>query len=77
MTEVEQKVIAAVANALGASVSEVLLQSSLEDLGADDIDRVAIAMELEDEFEIDLEDLDTTASSWKTVQDIVVSFASK
>lgn len=77
MNEVEQKVISVAATILGVSAETLTLQSSLADYAADDIDRVELAMELEDEFESELEDLDGTAAGWKTLQDIVVSFTSK
>ena len=52
------------------SVSEnVTLETRLESLGLDSLDMVEFVMELEEEFDITVED--SAAESWQTVGDII------
>lgn len=48
---------------------DVREDSSLSDLGVDDLDRVAIAMRLEERFGIEVSD--KAERSWATVSDVV------
>lgn len=55
---------------LGVGTDEVTKQASfVEDLGADSLDLVELVMVAEDEFEIEIPDLD--AEEWVTVGDAV------
>ena len=64
------KVIEILAEKLDKDPSEITAESSIkEDLGADSLDMVEIVMEIEEEFDVEVEDSDT--ASIITVQDIV------
>ena len=64
------KVIEILAEKLDKDASEITAKSSIkEDLGADSLDMVEIVMEIEEEFDVEVEDSDT--ASIITVQDIV------
>ena len=63
-------VIEILAEKLDKDASEITAESSIkEDLGADSLDMVEIVMEIEEEFDVEVEDSDT--ASIITVQDIV------
>lgn len=67
MKDIKSMVISTVADQLGVSESRVEPNKSLEDLGADSIDRVEIIMKLEEEFNIEIpEDI---SDKLKTVTD--------
>ena len=64
------KVIEILAEKPDKDASEITAESSIkEDLGADSLDMVEIVMEIEEEFDVEVEDSDT--ASIITVQDIV------
>ena len=64
------KVIEILDEKLDKDASEITAESSIkEDLGADSLDMVEIVMEIEEEFDVEVEDSDT--ASIITVQDIV------
>lgn len=64
------KVAGIIVEELGVDLEEVKLESNLqEDLGADSLDIVQLAMELEEEFDVQISAEDQKAI--KTVQDIV------
>ncbi|MFL0270206.1 acyl carrier protein [Candidatus Clostridium radicumherbarum] len=56
-----------IASQLGIEEDEVKLETSFEDLGVDSLDLFQIIIELEEKFNIQIED----AESIKTVQDAV------
>ncbi len=64
------KVIEILAEKLDKDPSEITVTSNIkEDLGADSLDMVEIVMEIEEEFDVEVEDADT--ASIITVQDII------
>lgn len=64
------KVIEILAEKLDRDPSEIEATSKIkDDLGADSLDMVEIVMEIEDEFDVEVEDSDTALII--TVQDIV------
>ncbi len=64
------KVIEILAEKLDKDPSEIEATSNIkDDLGADSLDMVEIVMEIEEEFDVEVEDADT--ASIITVQDIV------
>lgn len=70
MTEIEQKVIAIIADKLGVKESAVTPDASLTaDLNADSLDTVELIMEFEKEFGITIPDGETTKIS--TVGDAI------
>lgn len=58
---------------LGVEESEVKLETTFEELGADSLDLTQIVVEVEDEFEIQVEETD----EFKTVGDVVKYIDSK
>lgn len=73
MSDIEQRVQNAVKRALGdssyvADVAEVAQNVPLSSVGADALHCVSIAMEIEDEFHIDLSDYDLEAG--ESIRDI-------
>lgn len=64
-----QKVIALIAQVVGIDKELVKLDSTLEDLGADSLDRLELIMKLEEVFNVDISDQDE--SSVKTVQQAI------
>lgn len=66
----EKKIIALIADKLGAKEDKITLKTNLvEDLGADSLDVVELVMAFEDEFGVSLPDEDV--EKLKTVGDIV------
>ncbi len=64
------KVIEILAEKLDKDASEIEATAKIkDDLGADSLDMVEIVMEIEEEFDVEVEDADT--ASIITVQDIV------
>jgi acyl carrier protein len=55
--------------ALGVSSSDLTPDATLDDLGAESLDLVDIAIELESEFDLILND--AVVGEWRTVQDII------
>jgi acyl carrier protein len=62
-----EKIKSVIASQLGIEEDEIKLETSFEDLGVDSLDLFQIIIELEEKFEIQIED----AESIKTVQDAV------
>ena len=63
-------------NELGVEESKVVPEASLiEDLQMDSLDRVEIAMGLEEEFGFDISD--DEGNAWRTVADILATVAAK
>ncbi len=58
-----------IADVLKINESEINDTSTLEELGADSLDKVEIMMELEEEYELDISD--EAAEKINTVQDII------
>lgn len=58
---------------LGVSEEEVKLETTFEELGADSLDLFQVVIELEEEFDIQLED----AENMKSIQDAVTYVGSK
>lgn len=61
------KIKAVIASQLGIEEGEIKLETSFEDLGVDSLDLFQIIIELEEEFNVQIED----AESIKTVEDAV------
>ncbi|GAB6165090.1 acyl carrier protein [Thermostilla marina] len=60
MASVEERVIDIVADQLGVSKDEITRDSHfVNDLGADSLDLVELVMELEEEFDIDIDEEDS------------------
>ena len=67
---IEQRVKTVLVDALFIEVTEINLEDTLmEDLGADELDAINIALFLEDEFNIEIPD--ETIEQLKTVKDII------
>lgn len=62
-----EKIKKVVCEQLGVSEDEVKLETTFEDLGADSLDLFQVVIELEEEFNIQLED----AENMKSIQDAV------
>lgn len=70
MSTIEERVLRITDDQLGLSKGEAKLDSKFhEDLGADSLDEVEIIMELEDEFEMEIPDLE--AEKLKTPADVI------
>jgi len=67
--EIYEKVKAIIAEQLNISKDSINYESNLEKLGADSLDLVEIAMNLEEEFKVEINDED--ASKLVTVKDLV------
>ncbi|MBX7409003.1 acyl carrier protein [Clostridium chauvoei] len=68
-----QKIKKVIVDQLGVSESEVKLETTFEELGADSLDLFQVVIELEEEFGIQLEE----AEELKTVKDAVDYVQSK
>ena len=65
-----------IAEALNLNEDDIKLESSLkDDLGIDSLDAVELIMELEDAFDVKIED--TEAQAFVTIQDIVTLLEAK
>ena len=62
-----EKIRAIIAEKLGVQESDVKLETSFEDLGVDSLDLFQVIIEIEEEFDIEIEDAETI----KTVKDAV------
>lgn len=72
----EQTIRETIADALGVDISIVTPDARLvEDLGADSLDVVDLAITCEDKFNVHVEDAE--GSQLKTVQDVITLLASK
>lgn len=72
--DVSTQVRQIIADQLGLKLEDVGTWDTLEGLGADDLDRWEIAMELESTFEIEIPDKEV--ENWGTVQSIIDSVKS-
>lgn len=68
-----EKIKSVIVNQLGVEEEEIKLETSFEDLGVDSLDLFQIIIELEEEFDIQIEE----AESIKTVEDAVKYVESK
>lgn len=68
-----EKVKAILVKELSLSEEEVTMTSSFEELGIDSLDLVELVMQIEEEFEITMEE----SESLKTVKDVVDHIESK
>ncbi len=67
---IEQKVITQIAESLQIDTSRITSEASFaEDLEVDSLDAVKLIMDLEDLFDIEIED--HIARKWKTVADVL------
>lgn len=66
---IKDKVISIVAEQLGLKPDEISLGSTASDLGADRLDEIEIVMELEEQFDIEIEDHE--AEKFTDVQSII------
>lgn len=74
MQTIEQTVISAVAECRGIHAEKITPDTSLESLGADSIDMLEIAMCIEDELEVEIDDGDITKIvACKTVGDLIAA----
>jgi acyl carrier protein len=69
MKNVQDRLFKLMAEQLGKPISEIKLESTFEDLGADSLDVVEIALAVEDEYEIEIPD--DSAEGINTVGDII------
>lgn len=70
MSDIEQRVKAAVAEQLGIRVEEIKNEASfMDDLGADSLDLVELVMSFENDFNITIPDEDSSAIT--TVQSAI------
>jgi acyl carrier protein len=70
MTDTADRVLAVIAKHLCRDVSTVTPDKTLGDeLGADEFDRIELAIMIEEEFNIDIGD--ATLEGWITVSDII------
>jgi len=68
-----ERVQAVLAKELSLNEKDILLESNFEDLGIDSLDLVELIMQLEDEFDIAIDE----AEKLKTVNDVVEYITSK
>lgn len=68
-----ERVQALLAKELSLNEGDILLESNFEDLGIDSLDLVELIMQLEDEFDIAIDE----AEKLKTVNDVVEYITSK
>lgn len=72
MQTIEQTVIGAVAECLGIHAEKITPDTTLESLGADSMDMLEIAMCIEDELEVEIDDGDITKiTACKTVGELI------
>ncbi|MGZ4812121.1 MAG: acyl carrier protein [Terriglobales bacterium] len=74
MPSLEEKVKQIIAEQLDVELSEVIPSITLDDLGADSLDKIEITMALEEGFEIEIADSDV--ENIRTVQDVVDAVSS-
>ncbi len=65
----EEKIIAIIAEELGRDESEITLETSFEELDADSLDLFQVINTLEEEFEVEFDN--DESSNIKTVADVV------
>lgn len=69
MPSVEEKVKQIISEQLGVELSEVVPNATLDDLGADSLDKVELTMALEEAFDIEIGDADV--EKIQKVQDVI------
>ena len=69
MLSVEERVKQIIVEQLVVELSEVIPTATLDDLGADSLDKVELTMALEESFEIEISDADV--DKIRTVQDVI------
>jgi acyl carrier protein len=69
MPSTEEKVKQIVAEQLSVELSEVVPNVTLDDLGADSLDKVELTMALEEAFDVEIGDADV--EKIRTVQDVI------
>jgi acyl carrier protein len=69
MPSIEEKVKQIVAEQLSVELSEVVTNATLDELGADSLDKVELTMALEEAFDIEIGDADV--DKIRTVQDVI------
>ena len=69
MPSIEEKVKQIIAEQLSIELSEVVPTITLDDLGADSLDKVELTMALEEAFDIEIGDADV--DKIRTVQDVI------
>jgi acyl carrier protein len=69
MPSIEEKVKQIVAEKLSVELSEVVTNATLDELGADSLDKVELTMALEEAFDIEIGDADV--DKIRTVQDVI------
>jgi acyl carrier protein len=67
--DIQEKVLAKVAETLGVERDKLALESTFDSLGADSLDMVEFSMDVEDEFGVTIEQSDIAAI--KTLGDAV------
>lgn len=73
--EVENRVVDIIGDVLFLKEDAKLTDTLADKLAMDDLDRDAMYSELEDEFDIEVDD--TVGTKWNTVQDVVTFVHSK
>ena len=68
-----EKIKKVVCQQLGVSEDKVKLETTFEELGADSLDLFQVVIELEEEFSIQLEEVE----NMKTIQDAIIYVESK
>jgi acyl carrier protein len=70
LTQQEQKIYDVIAEQLGVAVTDIKKESRIvDDLGADSLDSVELVMALEDEFELTIDE--EQSSKFETVQQVI------
>ena len=70
--EIEQKIIAGIAEEMGLDDQDVTPNADLEiDLGMDSLDKTEIVMRFEEEFDIEIPDGREADDDFKTVADVI------
>ena len=70
MSDIVSRVKTEIENAIGSSLEDIKEEARLyEDLYVDPVDMIMLAMDLEEEFDIEIKD--EVVPSWKSVQDVI------
>jgi acyl carrier protein len=64
-----QRISEIICSILGVKIEQLCLETNISDLGADSLDWTDIVVEVEEEFDIFIEDKD--ADNFQTIQDII------
>jgi len=68
----EDRVIQVIVESLAVDGDKVKVNSTFDELGADSLDKIEIAMDLEAEFNVPIDGEDWKLNSLNTVQDVVI-----